>query len=105
MDCWGMFRWGVAGGVVGVLHPILWIAACSGLTGCGGSKCCPIMSSCLLLVLLFRSLIFFSVLKMSAVQYITVILMSLNIDMGSLDQSYDSTNMGARNNRVNHLSN
>ena len=40
------------GGVVAVLHPILWIAACSGLMGCVGSnsKCCPIMSSCLLLV-------------------------------------------------------
>ena len=101
MDCGGMFRWGLAGGVVGVLHPILWIAACSGLTGCGGSKCCPIMSSCLLLVLL----IFVSVLKISAVQYITVIVMSLNLDMGSLDQYYDSTNMGAKNNRVNHLSN
>ena len=41
---------GWRGGVVAVLHPILWIAACSGLMGCGGSKCCPIMSSCLLLV-------------------------------------------------------
>ena len=36
--------------MVAVLHPILWIAACSGLMGCGGSKFCPIMSSCLLLV-------------------------------------------------------
>ena len=46
------FAEGVAGGegVVAVLHPILWIAACSGLMGCGRSKCCPIMSSCLLLV-------------------------------------------------------
>ena len=44
------FAEGVAGGVVAVLHPILWIAACSGLMGCGGSKCCPIMSTCLLLV-------------------------------------------------------
>ena len=44
------FAEGVAGGVVAVLHLILWIAACSGLMGCGGSKCCPIMSSCLLLV-------------------------------------------------------
>ena len=41
---------GWRGGVVAVLHLILWIAACSGLMGCGGSKCCPIMSSCLLLV-------------------------------------------------------
>ena len=40
----------MGGGVVAVLHPILWIAACSGLMGWGGSKCCPIMSSCLLLV-------------------------------------------------------
>ena len=38
------FAEGVAGGggVVAVLHPILWMAACL--------KCCPIMSSCLLLV-------------------------------------------------------
>ena len=42
--------WRGGGGVMAVLHPILWIAACSGLMGCGGSKCCPIMSSCLLLV-------------------------------------------------------
>ena len=48
----GWFRrgGGGGGGVVAVLHPILWIAACSGLMECGGSKCCPIMSSCLLLV-------------------------------------------------------
>ena len=42
--------WRGGGGVVAVFHPILWIAACSGLMGWGGSKCCPIMSSCLLLV-------------------------------------------------------
>ena len=30
--------------MVAVLHPILWIAACSGPMGCGGSKGCPIMS-------------------------------------------------------------
>ena len=36
---------GGGGGVVAVLHPILWIAACSSLTGCGGLKLCPIMSS------------------------------------------------------------
>ena len=44
------FAEGWQGGVVAVLHPILWIAACSGLMGCDGSKCCPIQSSCLLLV-------------------------------------------------------
>ena len=29
---------GWRGGVVAVLYPILWIAACSGLMGCGGLK-------------------------------------------------------------------
>ena len=49
---------GGVSGVVAVLHLVLWIAACSGLTGCGGLKCCLIASSCLLLVCTISNLIF-----------------------------------------------
>ena len=62
VDCGGCFA---GGGVVAVHHHILWIAACRSLMGCGRLKRCPIVSSCLLLVLLSRSLIFFSVIKIS----------------------------------------
>ena len=64
---------GGGGGVVAVLHHILWIAACSGLMGCGGSKCCPIMSSCLLLV---------------CRAYCPTISSVIKLDLGSFDRSY-----------------
>ena len=42
---WGDVSLGGGRGLGGCVHLILWIAACSGLTGCGGSKCCPIFLS------------------------------------------------------------
>ena len=51
-----------------VLHPILWIAACSGLMGCGGSKCCPIVSS--------------------SGMYCPTISSVIKLDLGSFDRSY-----------------